>query len=157
MAGPTAAPARHTSSRTKARKAALDILFEADLRGLPPLDVLAARENDTPAPRPYTAQLVRAVAARSDEIDALIGAQLSGEWTLERMPRVDRNLARIAVAELLGGEVDASVALAEAVALAAELSTDESPAFLNGVLGGIAREQGWDSSPKRPVAGVRKV
>ena len=134
-------PSRRVSSRTKARKAALDILFEADLRGLPPLDVLAAHEDGEPALRPYTTTLVREVVARRGEIDARIAAQLSGDWSLERMPRVDRNLARIAVAELMAGEVDASVAIAEAVGLAGELSTDESPAFLNGVLGGVARSE----------------
>ncbi len=128
-------------ARTKARKAALDILFQADVRQLPVLDVLAeAQALAEPFVRPYTEQLVRAVAGRQAQIDAIIGRHLPPGWSLGRMPRVDRNLARVAVSELFAGEVDATVVISEAVTLASALSTDESPSFLNGVLGGVRRE-----------------
>jgi len=125
-------------SRTKARKAALDILFEADLRGLPIADVLAQTdERGEPVVRPYTREIVSGVADGLTAVDGTIAAHLPDGWTLDRMPRVDRNLARIAVFALTQQGLDAGVAISEAVALAAMLSTDESPAFLNGVLGAI--------------------
>ena len=120
--------------RTKARKHALDILFEADLRDEPPLQRLSAHEEDGTIVRPYTAELVKAVAARAPRIDELIVASLPSGWTLRRMPRVDRCLARLALAELLGGTTPPEVAIEQAVALAGRLSTDESPGFLNGLL-----------------------
>lgn len=126
------------STRTKARKRALDILFEADLRGLPAAEVLAAHqaENDPPV-REFTAELVHGVEVHATDIDARIVAALAAGWTLDRMPRVDRNLARLAIFELLHTRTPADVALAEAVALSEQLSTDESPAFLNGLLGAV--------------------
>jgi transcription antitermination protein NusB len=133
-------PVKRGSTRTKARKRALDLLFEADLRELPAEEVLAAHtEQAEPAVRPFTATLVSGVVEHRDELDALIAAQLPDGWTLERMPRVDRNLARLAVFELTHTDTDAAVVLAEAVGLAGELSTDDSPSFLNGVLGSVSR------------------
>ena len=129
-------------ARRKARKRALDILYEADLRSAPILEILPAALGRIEPPRPvqldYTVALVEGVAAHLDRIDELIASYAEG-WTLERMPPVDRNLARIAVFELLYAEdIDDPVAISEAVELAKQLSTDDSPRFLNGVLGRIA-------------------
>ena len=128
-----------SSTRSKARKRALDILFEAELRGLDPLTTLAERtEAANPPVREYTAELVRGVAAHAAEIDVRISACLAPGWTLPRIPRVDRSALRIAVFEIDYGEVPDPVAVAEAVQLVSNLSTDESPAFVNGVLRAVA-------------------
>ncbi len=125
----------HGSTRSKARKRALDILFEAELRDTDPVATLEERAADADPPvRAYTAELVRGVAAHIAEIDARISACLASGWTLPRMPRVDRNTLRIAVYEIDYCQVPDAVAVAEAVQLVSELSTDESPAFVNGVL-----------------------
>lgn len=129
-------------ARRKARKRALDVLYEADLRGLGPTQVLTEYVTRLPEPRPehmaYATTLVEGVAAHWDRIDELIASYAEG-WTLERMPPVDRNLARIAVFELLWvDDVDHPVAITEAVELARQMSTDDSPRFLNGILGRIA-------------------
>jgi transcription antitermination protein NusB len=129
----------HSSTRSKARKRALDILFEAELRGADPIATLEERqEAASPPVREYTAEVVRGVAAHADEIDARISACLALGWTLPRIPRVDRAALRIAVYEIDYGEVPDAVAVAEAVQLVSELSTDESPAFVNGVLRTVA-------------------
>jgi N utilization substance protein B len=130
------------SSRRKARKRALDVLYEADLRREPITDMLASYIERLPEPRPqqldYTVLLVEGVAAELDRVDELIASYAEG-WTIDRMPVVDRNLARIAVYELIfQDEIDDAVAITEAVELAKTLSTEESPRFLNGVLGRIA-------------------
>jgi transcription antitermination protein NusB len=125
----------HGSTRSKARKRALDILFEAELRDTDPVATLEERAADANPPvRAYTAELVRGVAGHIAEIDARISPCLASGWTLPRMPRVDRNALRIAVYEIDYGQVPDAVAVAEAVQLVSELSTDESPAFVNGVL-----------------------
>ena len=135
------ASAKRVPTRTKARKRALDILFEADLRGLTAAEVLLAHtEQAEPPIREFTAALVNGVIANQAEIDALVGAHLPSGWTLNRMPRVDRNLARLTTFEMLHTDTDQAVALAECVLLATELSTDESPALLNGVLAAVLRE-----------------
>ncbi|HBX80852.1 MAG: transcription antitermination factor NusB [Propionibacteriaceae bacterium] len=127
-------------TRTKARKRALDILFEADLRDSDPI---AALEDHTaraePAVRPFTDELVRGVVRNGRAIDQYIAECLTQDWTLERMPRVDRNLARIAIFEMWKEALDPALAISEAVALSRALSTDSSPAFLNGVLGNFAK------------------
>jgi transcription antitermination protein NusB len=130
------------AARSKARKRALDILFEAELRGLPTLELLSERQSlgDVPV-QPYAAELVRGVATHSDRIDELISWNLV-DWTLERMPAVDRNILRIGVYELLwAGDVPDGVAISEAVVLAQSLSTDNSPSFVNGVLARIKAEK----------------
>jgi N utilization substance protein B len=126
-------------ARHKARKRALDILFEADQRGEPVSVVLAERAGrGDPAGNAYTETLVSGVLDHADEIDALIEANAI-DWSLDRMPAVDRALLRLATYELRWGpDVAPAVAIDEAVELAKELSTDESPAFVNGVLGRIA-------------------
>ena len=130
------------AARSKARKRALDILFEAEQRGLPTLQLLSERQSlgDVPV-QPYAAELVRGVATHSDRIDELISWNLV-DWTMERLPAVDRNVLRIGVYELLwAGDVPDGVAISEAVALAQDLSTDNSPTFVNGVLARIKAEK----------------
>ena len=125
-------------ARSKARKRALDILFEADQRGLPVLELLSERQSlgETPVPE-YAAELVRGVASHQPEIDDLI-SENSVDWTLERMPAVDRNVLRLGVYELLwADDVPDGVAISEAVLLAQDLSTDASPTFVNGLLARI--------------------
>jgi N utilization substance protein B len=135
-------PKLRMPARRRARKRALDVLYQADIRSLPLEQVLIAYvarlEEPRPEHLPYAESLVRGVDAHRERIDELISSYAEG-WTLERMPPVDRNLARIAVYELLWvDEIDAPVAITEAVELAKQLSTDDSPRFLNGVLGRIA-------------------
>ena len=127
------------SARTKARKRALDVLFEAEQRGVEPRTVYLRVANDATSPlNPYTEELVNGVMANLDRVDELIATYAEG-WTLDRMPAVDRNLLRIGIYEIMFAEdVPAKVAIDEAVGLAAELSTDESPAFVNGLLGRVA-------------------
>jgi transcription antitermination protein NusB len=123
------------AARSKARKRALDILFEAEMRGESPLTVLEARTiRAEPPVSEYAAELVRGVQAHRDEIDRLL-AENSRGWTLDRMPAVDRNILRIGGYELLWGtQVPEAVAISEAVLLAGDLSTDASPTFVNGLL-----------------------
>jgi transcription antitermination protein NusB len=126
-------------ARSKARKRALDVLFEAELRGLPVLELLAERITLGSPPVPaYAADLVRGVAVHSARIDELISEYAEG-WTLDRMPAVDRNVLRIGVYELLWAQdVPDGVAISEAVQLVSDLSTDASPSFVNGLLARIA-------------------
>jgi N utilization substance protein B len=123
-------------ARSKARKRALDLLFEAELRGIPVLDLLAERTAAADPPvSNYTAALVRGVHEHAAQIDELLAAYSEG-WALERMPAVDRNVLRIGAYELLWREdVPDAVAISEAVVLAGDLSTDDSPGFVNGLLG----------------------
>ncbi|GAA1122717.1 transcription antitermination factor NusB [Kribbella jejuensis] len=123
------------SARSKARKRALDVLFESEVRGLPVGGTLADRvaDNDPPV-NEFTVALVEGVAKHIEQIDELLETHSVG-WTLDRMPAVDRNILRIGAYELLyDDQVPDVVAVSEAVALARDLSTDESPAFVNGLL-----------------------
>jgi len=136
------------SARTKSRKRALDILFGADLRELPIaglLDEETARAEADPRREsswPYARDIVEGVESHLTELDAAIRAHADG-WPLERMPVIDRALARIGAWEILyNDEVPDGVAIAEAVESAALLSTEDSAGFLNGVLGAIARDKG---------------
>ena len=122
-------------ARTKARKRALDILFEAEQRGLEPLALLVERQAaaDPPVP-PYAADLVRGVMANRERLDELISTYTQS-WPLERMPSVDRAVLRLGAYELLFvDDVPDAVALSEAVLLAGQLSTDDSAGFVNGLL-----------------------
>jgi N utilization substance protein B len=123
------------SARSKARKRALDVLFEAELRGTPVLDLLAERTAmASPPVSAYAAALVRGVTEHQPRIDELIAKYAEG-WTLDRMPAVDRNVLRIGIYELLWApDVPDAVAISEAVQLARDLSTDASPTFINGLL-----------------------
>jgi N utilization substance protein B len=129
-------------ARHKARKRALDILFEADQRGVAIADVMASREKHSEhTANPYTAILVNGVVEHSVDIDQMIQSH-SVDWTLERMPAVDRAVLRLGTFELCWApeQIAPAVVIDEAVELAKELSTDESPSFVNGVLGRIASE-----------------
>src|SRR5947199_1745183 len=129
-------------ARSKARKRALDILFEAEQRGTGVLDLLAERITLGSPPVPgYAADLVRGVTLHAARINELIARYAEG-WTLDRMPAVDRNVLRIGVYELLWAhDVPDGVAISEAVALAQDLSTDNSPPFVNGVLARIKADK----------------
>jgi N utilization substance protein B len=129
------------AARNKARKRAFQILFEADQRGADPVTVMAdwirlARTDDRqPQVTEYTMQLVEGYAAHAEPIDELLSRHAVG-WTLDRMPAVDRNVLRLGAYELIWeDDVPDAVVLDEAVELAKEFSTDESPSFVNGLLG----------------------
>jgi len=132
------------AARTKARKRALDVLFEAEQRDADLLSVLDERLADSGRPTPlpeYAVDIVRGVAAHRDDIDARL-ASASQQWPLGRMPAVDRALLRIGVWEILFSDsVPAAVAIDEAKSLAADLSTDDSARFVGGVLGSFASPQ----------------
>ncbi|WP_062073096.1 transcription antitermination factor NusB [Demequina sediminicola] len=131
------------SARSKARKRALDVLFEADQRGTPFNQALdqRVRESGRETPLPaYAREIVQGVIDRRREVDAII-ADAAPDWTMDRMPAVDRNVLRIATWEILcNDDVASAVAIDEAVTLVSDLSTDDSPRFVNGVLGRIARD-----------------
>ena len=130
------------SARTKARKRALDVLFASELRSENPVEALERAIADGEGPsNDYTSTLVRGVVEHQARIDELLTSYSEG-WSLERMPAVDRNVLRLGVFEVLyAGDVPDAVAVTEAMALVRELSTDESPAFVNGVLGNIVRNK----------------
>jgi transcription antitermination protein NusB len=122
-------------ARTKARKRALDVLFEADQRGADVLATLADRVavGEPPVPN-YAIALVEGVVAQRERIDELLTTYSQG-WSLDRMPAVDRAVLRLGTFELIWrDDVPDAVAISEAVGLARQLSTDESPAFVNGLL-----------------------
>lgn len=127
------------STRSKSRKAALDLLYEADIRGRIAVDLLSSRMSDEEVYiREYTAQLLEGVASARKKIDELITLHAQG-WDMDRMPAVDRNILRIAIYELLWStEIPDKVAISEALELAKTLSTDDSVAYINGVLATIA-------------------
>jgi N utilization substance protein B len=130
------------SARSKARKRALDLVFAAEARGRGPREFLAEQveAGDRPT-NEYTVTLVEGVADHLERIDELISTYAEG-WTLDRMPAVDRNVLRLGIFEVLWvDDVPDAVAVSEAVNLVRELSTDESPAFVNGVLGHIVRDK----------------
>jgi N utilization substance protein B len=127
-------------ARSKARKRAVDLLYESDLRGMDPVALLAERvgASDVPPISDYAVTLVQGVVAHREDIDRMLTEQARG-WTLDRMPAVDRAVLRLGLFELLfSDEVDDAVAIDEAIELARALSTDDSPRFVNGVLGAIA-------------------
>ena len=130
------------AARSKARKRALDVLFESEVRGLPLGATLDERVVAAEPPvNEYTAELVRGVSEHQAHLDELVTTYAHG-WSLERMPAVDRNALRIGIFEILyvDGVPDA-VAVSEAMGLVRDLSTDESPSFVNGVLGNIVRNK----------------
>jgi N utilization substance protein B len=130
------------AARTKARKRALDVLFESDARDVLPTDLLEERiKLADPPVNEYTAQLVKGVQERIARIDELLATYSEG-WTLDRMPAVDRNVLRMGIFEILYvDDVPDAVAVSEAIGLVRDLSTDESPSFVNGVLGNIVRNK----------------
>lgn len=134
---------RGDKGRHQARKRAVDLLFEAEARGLTPIEVaegrntLAEADSELSSLNPYTVMVARGVTEQTAHIDEIISAHLQG-WTLARLPAVDRAILRVAVWELLhADDVPGPVAVDEAVELAKKLSTDDSPGFVNGVLGQV--------------------
>jgi N utilization substance protein B len=131
------------SARSKARKQALDLLYESDIRGTDLLQTLQSRDviEEGPDARPirdYTKELVNGVAENRRKIDELITTYAQG-WDMDRLPAVDRNILRLGIFEILwSAEVPISVAIDESLALAKELSSDESSKYIHGVLGRIA-------------------
>jgi N utilization substance protein B len=130
------------TARSKARKRALDVMFESEARGLSPDGTLPERMAAAEPPvNEYTVRLVRGVTEHQGRIDGLLSTYSQG-WSLQRMPAVDRNALRIGVFEVLYvDEVPDAVAVSEAINLVRDLSTDDSPAFVNGVLGNIVRDK----------------
>ncbi len=130
------------AARSKARKRAVDVLYEAEARDLDPMTTLADRVALADPPvNDYTVELVEGVQAHRARIDAILTDFAEG-WTVDRMPDVDRAVLRLGVFELLWREdVPDAVVIDEAVELVKALSTDESPRFVNGVLGRIVRDR----------------
>jgi transcription antitermination protein NusB len=142
------------AARSKARKRAVDVLYEADVRGADPEQLLAERlaQADPPVPD-YAVELVEGVTGNLERIDRVLGEHSEG-WSVERMPPVDRAVLRLALYELiLREDVPDAVAIDEAVELAKSLSTDESPRFINGVLGRVLRERPPPVPPPEPIPG----
>lgn len=132
------------SSRSKARKRAVDALYAAEMRDEMATELLLATK-DSVADRQnqdeifdFAMELVSGVLSNQIEIDELL-ASLAQNWTLDRMPAVDRAILRLGIYEIaFGQQTPAEVVISEAVALANELSTDDSSAFINGILAGVA-------------------
>ena len=131
------------SARSKARKAALDLLYEADIRGTNAIETLNLRDvvEEGPDARPireYTRELVNGVSENYRKIDELIMTYAQG-WDMDRLPAVDRNILRLGIYEILWStSIPDGVAIEEALTLAKELSTDNSAGFIHGVLGRIS-------------------
>ncbi|MFT4042493.1 MAG: transcription antitermination factor NusB [Gordonia sp. (in: high G+C Gram-positive bacteria)] len=135
---------KRPGTRHKARRRAVDLLFEAEAKQVNPAQLVAERreivrhDESVGEIHAYTARVIEGLATDQAQIDAVISSHLR-EWTLPRLPAVDRAILRLATWELFNAtDVDEIVIVDEAVELAKELSTDESPAFVNGVLARIA-------------------
>lgn len=130
------------SARGKARKRALDVLYASELRSESPIVALDRAIADGEGPtNDYSETLVRGVVEHQARIDELLSTYSQG-WTIDRMPAVDRNVLRLGVFEMLYvDDVPDTVAVTEAMALVRDLSTDESPTFVNGILGNIQRHK----------------
>ena len=144
--------------RRTARRLAVDVLYESEIRDTLPTDALAARQKEgwvlatssdadedkvepTPEVLDYASTLIRGVQSHHADLDALI-ARYADRWAIERMPVIDRTLLRIALFELLwGDDVPVAVAINEAVELAKDLSTEDSGRFINGLLGRVVEEE----------------
>jgi N utilization substance protein B len=128
------------SARSKARKRALDVLYASEMRNRSTVDALED-QSEAGVVNDYTVTLVQGVTEHRTRLDEVISTYAQG-WTLGRMPAVDRNVLRLATFEVLYVEdVPNAVAVSEALHLVRDLSTDESPAFVNGVLGNIVRDR----------------
>ncbi|CAB4583161.1 MAG: transcription antitermination factor NusB [Actinobacteria bacterium] len=131
------------SARSKARKQSLDLLYEGDIRGQEPGELLALRDviEEGPDSRPireYTKELITGIADNRRKIDELISTYAQG-WDMDRLPAVDRNILRLGIYEILWcKELDDAIAIDEALNLARELSTDDSAGYIHGVLGRIS-------------------
>jgi len=125
------------SARRKARKRALDFLYEADLRSANLLDLYHSRPSEDLSQEGYVLTLLQGVTEHSAKIDELIVTYAQG-WDMDRMPAIDRNLLRLSIYEILWeSALDDKIAVNEAVEMAAEISTTESSTYINGVLGRI--------------------
>jgi N utilization substance protein B len=131
------------SARSKARKQALDLLYEADIRGTSAAVLLEQRDTteDGPDARPirdFTKELIAGVTENKRKIDELITTYAQG-WDMDRLPAVDRNILRLGIYEIVwNADLDDGIAIDEALTLAKELSTDESAGYIHGVLGRIS-------------------
>ncbi|MFC9980022.1 transcription antitermination factor NusB [Gordonia sp. NPDC127522] len=135
---------KQPGTRHKARRRAVDLLFEAEAKKVSPAQLVAERreyvrsDESVGSIHDYTATVIQGLAEDQGQVDAVISSYLR-DWTLERLPAVDRAIMRLATWELFNSlDVDTIVVVDEAVELAKELSTDDSPAFVNGVLAKIA-------------------
>jgi N utilization substance protein B len=127
------------AARSKARKRALDFLYEADIKNVLAADLFKTRGAAELSQEPYVLTLITGVAEHLNKIDELIITYAQG-WDMDRMPPIDRNILRLAIFEILWeADVDLKVACDEAVELAKSLSTDESASYINGVLGRIIK------------------
>jgi N utilization substance protein B len=126
------------SARTRARRRALELLFEAGQRRLAMDELVTMRSNDPDYPmKEYAVEIVRGITEKQEEIDEIISTYAEG-WALDRMPAVDRSLLEIGSWEILfNDEVPDKVAIDEAVSLARQFSTDDSPSFISGLLSRI--------------------
>lgn len=130
------------SARSKARKQALDLLYEADIRSANPLDLLVTREQISqdemgPAIRDYTRTIISGVQENRRKIDELIMTYAKG-WDMDRLAAVDRNILRLAIYEIVwADDIDDPIAVSEALLLAKDLSSEDSAAFIHGLLGTI--------------------
>lgn len=126
------------STRSKARKAALDLLYEGDIRNRSALDLLNTRKNELEyLIREYTEYLISGVVEKRERLDEIISMRAK-DWDLDRMPVIDRNILRLGTFELLWGrDLPEGVAISEAVELAKILSTEDSATYINGVLAAI--------------------
>ena len=128
------------SARSKARKRALDLIYASEMRNRSAVEALEEQSADTQV-NEYTSELVRGVSEHRTRLDEVISSYLQ-DWTLDRMPAVDRNVLRLATYEVLYvDDVPDAVAVSEALNLVRDLSTDDSPNFVNGVLGNIVRDR----------------
>lgn len=131
------------SARSKARKQALDILYESDIRSSDPLAILESRDvvEEGPDARPirdFTRELIAGVAANKRKIDELIATYAQG-WDMDRLAAVDRNILRLGIFEIIyNDDLDDGIAIDEAITLAKDLSTDDSANFIHGLLGRIS-------------------
>lgn len=130
------------SARSKARKQSLDLLYEGDIRGLAPLELLELRDivEEGPDARPirdYAKELIVGIADHRRKIDELISTYAQG-WDMDRLPAVDRNILRLGIYEILWTDLEDAISIDEALNLARELSTDDSAGYIHGVLGRIS-------------------
>ena len=130
------------SARSKARKQSLDLLYEGDIRGLAPLELLELRDiveegPDARAMRDYAKELIVGIADHRRKIDELISTYAQG-WDMDRLPAVDRNILRLGIYEILWTDLEDAISIDEALNLARELSTDDSAGYIHGVLGRIS-------------------
>lgn len=127
------------SARRKARKRAIDLLYEAEIKGIQASSLLEIRPPEELSEGAYSAHLIKGVESHRLKIDELITAYAEG-WDLDRLPAVDRNILRVAIFEILAEpELADNIAIDEAISIAEEISTTESAKYINGVLGRISR------------------